>query len=343
MLCDTFIRAPKRRQEPSYYEVVANPIDLLRVQQKLKTDSYDDIEELSADVELLVKNAKAFYKADTTEHADACVLWDTFNKNKATLLETIADDGTVEPKTKRVGRFRKSGTHDDDNDSIISKDDDFDSYEELFTTVMTAADPLLDSRMLCTQFQLLPSKKLYPDYYDIIEHPIDLKFIATKIQTSAYLSLNELEKDFLQMVKNACTFNEPGSQIYKDAKTLKKIFLAKKQDIDGGRAKPTTKPKRRGQSLSAITAALKEVVDSSDEEGADALETDGDGPLWQLFDQLYNTANASGKFFLVFVVFLETHFFYYLLFNFLCYFLFIYFFGFGPIFLFVPNFYTIFV
>lgn len=177
---------------------------------------------------------------------------------------------------------------------------------------MTAADPLLDRRMLCTQFQLLPSKKLYPDYYDIIEHPIDLKFIATKIQTSAYLSLNELEKDFLQMVKNACTFNEPGSQIYKDAKTLKKIFLAKKQDIDGGRAKPTTKPKRRGQSLSAITAALKEVVDSSDEEGDDGLETDGDGPLWQLFDQLYNTANASGKFLSVFIIFLrllrKTHF-----------------------------------
>lgn len=31
LLCDSFIRAPKRRQEPQYYEVVSQPIDLLRV------------------------------------------------------------------------------------------------------------------------------------------------------------------------------------------------------------------------------------------------------------------------------------------------------------------------
>lgn len=31
LLCDSFIRAPKRRQEPQYYEIVSQPIDLLRV------------------------------------------------------------------------------------------------------------------------------------------------------------------------------------------------------------------------------------------------------------------------------------------------------------------------
>lgn len=87
---------------------------------------------------------------------------------------------------------------------------------------MTATDPV-DDRLLHLEFLLLPSKKLYPDYYDVIDHPVDLKLIATKIQTSAYTSLTEMEKDLMQMTKNACTFNEPGSQIYKDAKTLKKV------------------------------------------------------------------------------------------------------------------------
>ena len=72
---------------------------------------------------------------------------------------------------------------------------------------------------------MLPSKKMYPEYYDVVEHPIDLRLIATKIQTNAYSNLTEIEKDFLQLIKNACVFNEPGSQIYKDAKTLKKVVV----------------------------------------------------------------------------------------------------------------------
>uniref|UniRef100_W4VRH5 Putative chromatin remodeling complex rsc subunit rsc1/polybromo n=1 Tax=Corethrella appendiculata TaxID=1370023 RepID=W4VRH5_9DIPT len=287
MLCDVFIRAPKRRQEPSYYDVVANPIDLLKVQQKIKTDSYEDIEELTTDVELIVNNAKAFYKPDSSEYADACLLWDVFNTNKKRILESNSVEES-QPGTRlkmgKLGRPRK--TVDGEEDS----DEEFDSFEELFATVMTAKDPI-DDRLLHFQFQLLPSKKLYPDYYDVIDHPIDLRFIANKIQTNAYTSLGEMEKDFLQMTKNACTFNETGSQIYKDAKQLKKIFTTRKAEIELGRyKKPILK---KGQNMSASIAALKKQVESSDEEMDESMETEGDGPLWQLFDQLYNTANTN--------------------------------------------------
>lgn len=296
MLCDTFIRAPKRRQEPSYYEVVTNPIDLLRVQQKLKTDSYEDVEELSIDVELLVTNAKAFYKPASAEYADACALWETFQQNKQKLIESNQqiDESPAETNRRpvRVGRKPRTSAADTDDASEGSKEDDMDLYEELFASVVTATDPI-DNRALFTEFQLLPSKRLYPDYYDVIEHPIDLKLIATKIQTSAYTNLGEMEKDLLQMVKNACTFNEPGSQIYKDAKTLKKVFMNRKVELEAGKFKPT-RPKRRGTTLSSVTAALKEETESSDDDNDD-METDGDGPMWQLFDQIYNTANANGK------------------------------------------------
>lgn len=61
LLCDSFIRVPKRRQEPGYYEVVTNPMDFLKVQQKLKTDEYKDMDEFANDIQLMVNNAKAFY------------------------------------------------------------------------------------------------------------------------------------------------------------------------------------------------------------------------------------------------------------------------------------------
>ncbi|XP_050071775.1 protein polybromo-1 [Anopheles maculipalpis] len=287
-LCDTFIRAPKRRQEPSYYEVVMNPIDLLKVQQKLKTDSYEDVEDLSADIELIVKNAKAFYKPDSTEYQDACQLLDVFNTNKKRVLENQLEEGCSETRPRKIMRPRKSLTTEEDE---FDEGSDFDPYEELFASIMTATDPS-DNHDLHHMFQLLPSKKLYPGYYDIIDHPIDLKLIATKIQTSAYSNLNEMEKDLLQMTKNACTFNEPGSQIYKDAKMLKKIFMARKVEIESGRyRKPLTKRPRLASS--AMVAALKEEIESSDDDFDDSMETEGDGPLWQLFDQLYNTANSN--------------------------------------------------
>lgn len=81
-MCDPFIRVPKRRQEPGYYEVVSNPIDLLKVQQKLKMEEYEDVDDLQADIELIVNNTKAFYKRTSQEHRDAVDFWDLFLTNK---------------------------------------------------------------------------------------------------------------------------------------------------------------------------------------------------------------------------------------------------------------------
>ena len=62
LLCESFIRVPKRRSAADYYDVVTTPIDLLKIQQKVKTDSYDYVDQLSADILLMVNNAKAYYK-----------------------------------------------------------------------------------------------------------------------------------------------------------------------------------------------------------------------------------------------------------------------------------------
>ena len=62
--------------------MVTNPIDLLKVQQKLKTEEYEDIEDLQNDIELIINNTKAFYKKNSQEYKDAIDLWELFLTNK---------------------------------------------------------------------------------------------------------------------------------------------------------------------------------------------------------------------------------------------------------------------
>lgn len=65
----------------------------------------------------------------------------------------------------------------------------------------------------------------------MIEHPIDLKMVAQRIQAKHYKTVDDLEDDFALLFNNACSFNEPGSRIFKDARTLKKLVQLRKNDL----------------------------------------------------------------------------------------------------------------
>ncbi|XP_063896085.1 protein polybromo-1 isoform X8 [Helicoverpa armigera] len=311
LLCDSFIRAPKRRQEPQYYEVVSQPIDLLRVQQKLKTDTYEDIEELSADIELLVNNAKAFYKPDTVEYRDAIDLWKLYLQTKQALEN---GEDIKMPKLSRNGSSsRRSDVAEDLSETSTNNEED-NVFEELFNAVMTANT---DGRPLFPAFQFLPSKRRYPEYYNVIDSPIDLKTIAQKIQGGEYTNVSELERDLLLMVRNACHFNEPGSQIYKDAKALKKFILQviqmRKQEIDQhGRSGPAKTSERiRSKRTSRVgpvpnskALAIMEPPGSDTEPDVKHSEDSGDSdeeknenedsPQWKLLETIKNHLGPNG-------------------------------------------------
>lgn len=60
-LCEPFLRVPRKKTEPQYYDMIKSPIDMLKIQQKIKTDVYNELEEFCKDVQLLVDNAKLYY------------------------------------------------------------------------------------------------------------------------------------------------------------------------------------------------------------------------------------------------------------------------------------------
>ncbi|KFY06624.1 hypothetical protein V492_07895 [Pseudogymnoascus sp. VKM F-4246] len=110
-------------------------------------------------------------------------------------------------------------------------------------------------RAVIGPFMVLPPKKVFPDYYELIAKPIAMKQIDTKIKKEDYSSLNDLYKDIELLCNNARQYNEDGSFLFLDANTIQAACKSKIQDEisdhpelgdqdgssrDGGSTAPTT-------------------------------------------------------------------------------------------------------
>ncbi|KAE8395397.1 hypothetical protein BDV23DRAFT_178914 [Aspergillus alliaceus] len=69
-------------------------------------------------------------------------------------------------------------------------------------------------------FERLPDKATYPDYYVEIKEPIAIDIIKRKSKRKKYNSVDHFMRDMDLMFNNAKVYNQPESQIYKDAADL---------------------------------------------------------------------------------------------------------------------------
>jgi SWI/SNF-related matrix-associated actin-dependent regulator of chromatin subfamily A protein 2/4 len=133
--------------------------------------------------------------------------------------------------------------------------------KKLMDVIVHYADS--EGRVLSDPFMKLPSRREYPDYYEIIKKPIDIKKILAKIEGGGYVDVDEMERDFMQLCKNAQFYNEDASLIHEDSIVLQSVF---------------TEARKR---LEATTAEEKEEVENEskgEEEEEEESGSDEDAP-----------------------------------------------------------------
>ncbi|XP_076634848.1 ATP-dependent helicase brm [Colletes latitarsis] len=160
-------------------------------------------------------------------------------------LKAIDDDGAEyeeeeedDKKKKKTRKRKKKGEEDDEpmpkkrrggGSSIDPKIKR--AMKKLLMVVVNYTDSS-DGRLLSEPFMKLPSRRELPDYYEIIKKPLTINKLLQKIEEGKYADFDDLEKDFMQLCKNAQIYNEEASLIHEDSIVLQSVFTNARQRIE---------------------------------------------------------------------------------------------------------------
>ncbi|XP_048506036.1 ATP-dependent helicase brm isoform X2 [Athalia rosae] len=162
-------------------------------------------------------------------------------------LKAIDDDGNDfeeeeedDKKKKKTRKRRKKGEEDDE--PILKKRRGGSSgtsidpklkrgMKKLIAVVVNYTDNT-DGRLLSEPFMKLPSRRELPDYYEIIKKPLTINKLLQKIDEGKYTEFDDLEKDFMQLCKNAQIYNEEASLIHEDSIVLQSVFTNARQRLE---------------------------------------------------------------------------------------------------------------
>ena len=119
-----------------------------------------------------------------------------------------------------------------------------------------------------------------------------MRTIAQKLQSKVITTVDDLVKAFTLMVQNAKTFNEPGSQIYKDAVMLKRLIGSKRQEL-------AQNPQSNNSEVVANVCMTMANLPSADDENVSSSESDeedakDENPLWILYNSVRQYKDNTG-------------------------------------------------
>ncbi|KAK4058342.1 hypothetical protein OIO90_000500 [Microbotryomycetes sp. JL221] len=188
---------------PTYYNEIAQPMDLQTMTRKLDYGQYETYGEVFDDFDLIVANCKQFNTPNTEP-----------------IFHVMALDRAWRQEWEKASKLSYNTKR---------------AVSSLLKTLMKegAAQPFLESIWTIIQY--------VPNYFDIIPNgnERDLGTIKANLEKDVYTSIEQLEADVDLMLDNCFTYNAPDNQVYKSGEALQKMFKQgiakiKLQDANGG-------------------------------------------------------------------------------------------------------------
>ncbi|KAJ7109887.1 Bromodomain-containing protein [Mycena epipterygia] len=205
ILSTDFVRKPSKKLYPDYYTYIQHPIALEDIKKQLESGVYPTLEAVRQDFELCFENAKTYNMKDSGIWKDAKDLLKLANKTYNKMVPSDEDaEHAKKPSLHRLAKARLM--------KIINKTDD-------------------TGRILSDVFIDLPSKKQWPQYYELIKHPECLDAILKRVRHKEYGSSTEFADDVELVFSNAMEFNQDGTQIWEDALNLRDTFRQLMSDL----------------------------------------------------------------------------------------------------------------
>ncbi len=248
LLSGPFKTLPSKRELPDYYDVIENPISLNKIQKKLKSGEYGgNVQDLNDDLNLMFENCKLYNRKDSNLYKDGCKLQKICQAKfeELTMEDEEGDDTMGSPKTG-VAAASASAM------SPARK-----RMRVMYNAVLNYRNR--DGTQLVGLFLEKPSKKDYPDYYEVIASPIDMNTINERIKNGTYRTEEDFLADMRLMFSNCRQYNEEGSDIYEDANVLEKVLVAKAREL--GAVQPGRRG-RRPRSHTKLAEKLKTLFES---------------------------------------------------------------------------------
>ncbi|KAG5989425.1 hypothetical protein E4U52_005568 [Claviceps spartinae] len=129
------------------------------------------------------------------------------------------------------------------SESEAPEGEEHDALRHIQTLTTYLSSVQEDGEDLAAGFQRIPNRRVLPDYFDVINHPIAFSTIRSKIQKKQYSTFSEFVKDVAQICHNAQVYNRPSAPIFSAAVRLRDVFsdelgkLAAKGSISSDDAK----------------------------------------------------------------------------------------------------------